>query len=106
MNGKALKDLRKKHGYTREELAQKIYVTASDIKNWEEGLELMPPSSGEVKGIAEAFGIDEDLLRERIEQDFEDDYDEVNGLRFVDFLDFGIKSFKYYRRKLKDNKNH
>ena len=48
MNGRKLKELRDKHGYSREKFAQLLYVTPSIIESWEEGWAIINPSSGEI----------------------------------------------------------
>lgn len=73
--GDRLKELREKHGYSRKELAEKLYVTEAFIQGWEEGWDIINPSSGEIAEMADAFGIDEEKLRFYLEQDEDEDYD-------------------------------
>ena len=48
MNGKTFKELREKHGYSRKEKANRLYVGESMVQSWEEGWSLINPSSGEI----------------------------------------------------------
>ena len=96
MNGKALRSLREKHGYTRRELADIICVGESVVKSWEEGWELVNPSSGEIEEMANAFDMEEEALREILEQDNEDDYEKQKS-SFVDYVDFAIRAFRRYK---------
>lgn len=96
MNGNELKKLREKHGYSRQFLAKKIDVTVAIIKSWEEGWNIINPSSGEIEGMSELFNIPENTLREIIDQNAENDY-ENQEIRFSDLIDAGVRALKHYK---------
>ena len=99
MRGERLFELRTKFGYTREELAESLYVTPSIIQSWEQGWAIINPSSGEIDEMAEVFEMTEEELREYLEQDEEDDYDNENSKKMLD--DCIEKSKKVVRNKNK-----
>ena len=95
MNGEKLKELREKYGYSREELAEDLYVTASIIQSWEEGWAIINPSSGEIGEMAELFHMAEESLREILDLSEDDDYDSpMKKLRFIDCVDSVINCVK------------
>lgn len=75
MNGKRLQKLREERGLTRKELAKPIYVTEWYIQSWEQGWYFQAPTSGEIEGMAEVLGMDEDGFRREIDHPEEDDDD-------------------------------
>ena len=88
MNGRKLKELRDKHGYSREKFAQLLYVTPSIIESWEEGWAIINPSSGEIDEMAQLFSMTEEMLRTVLNLDEEDDYDcPTNQTKFIDYVD-------------------
>jgi len=99
MNGEKIKELREKAGLTREALAKELYVTASIIQSWEEGWYNVPPSSGEIDEMATIFKIDEENLRELLDQDECEDYDAAPKWRFIDYIDYGIKVKKALKKR-------
>lgn len=58
MDGKKLQYLREKNHISRQELANKLYVTPYIIQSWEEGWAIINPSSGEIEELANAFSHD------------------------------------------------
>lgn len=91
MNGKTFKELREKHGYSRKEIANRLYVGESMVQSWEEGWSLINPSSGEIEELAEIFSMEEDQLRMLLEQDEDDDDDYDTPLTFIDVVDSGVR---------------
>ncbi len=104
MNGNALKELREKNGYSRSQLAEKLYVTASMIQSWEEGWAIINPSNGEIDEMADAFGMSEDELREVLDADPDDDYGENTKVSWLDYLDAGVRAINFCKDTIK-NKN-
>ena len=98
MRGDKIKELREKHGYSRKELADRLYVTAAEVQSWEEGWFITCPSSGEIEEMANAFEMDEDRLREIIDQDESDDSDENTNLRIIDYVDAGIRARRFIKK--------
>lgn len=94
MNSVALRNLRERYGYSRKALADKLYVTESIIQSWEEGWAIINPSSGEIEEMAGAFGMSEDDLRSYISADIDED----EGVRFIDFIDAGIRAIKFCKK--------
>lgn len=54
MSKSTIRDLRKKHGLTQQELADKAGVSISSIQGWEHGL--FEPKENSIRKIAEALG--------------------------------------------------
>ena len=100
MRGEKIQELREERGYSREYLADRLYITVAILQSWEEGWYLVPPSSGEIEEMSEAFGMDEDEFRELIDQDECDDYDDDEGLSFAGVLDTAVR----LRSVLKDRR--
>lgn len=104
MNGNALKTLREEHGYSRSELAEILYVTASMIQSWEEGWAIINPSKGEIREMAEAFNMSVDELREVLDADPDDDYGEDTKVTLLDYIDAGVRAYNFCMDNIK-NKN-
>ena len=65
--GKNINRLRKKQGYSQEELGEKIGVTRQTISKWE--LEQTSPSLNDLNKIAEFFSVKiDDLISEESEE--------------------------------------
>ena len=73
MNGETLKKLREELGYSKKTLAGMIYVTEYIIQSWEEDWALTDPSSSEIEGLAEAFNMPTDSIREMLDHNIDDD---------------------------------
>ena len=58
--GKIIKDLRKKRGFTQEELAERIGVTYQAVSKWENESEM--PDISQVVPLASIFGVSTDVL--------------------------------------------
>ena len=101
MDGKQLKDMREKHGYSRKDLAKIIYVTEHEVQSWEEGWGITEPSSGEIEGLAEAFNVSEEELCDMLSIDISDGYWEDKPIRFIDYIDSGIRLMKHIKSKRK-----
>ena len=101
MDGKALADIRKSHGYSRRELAIKIYVSESEIQSWEDGCGITEPSSGEIECLAETFDMSEEELCNVLSIDISDGYWEDKPIKFIDYVDSGIRLIKHIKRKRK-----
>ncbi len=98
MNGKRLKEIRENNNISREELAQKICSTEFFIRSWEENWYIEKPSSGEIEEMANAFNMTEDLLRSQIDMPEDEDSDK-NEIKFIDYIDAGIRAVKYIREE-------
>ena len=69
---KNLVDLRKKHGLTQNELAQKLNYSDNAVSRWERGE--LSPSVEVLQNISEVYGVEVDaLLRENITNEIEKD---------------------------------
>ena len=69
---KNLVDLRKKHGLTQNELAQKLNYSDNAVSRWERGE--LAPSVEVLQSISEVYGVEIDaLLRENITNEIEKD---------------------------------
>lgn len=98
MNGKKLKEIREIKKISRKQLAQKIYVTESIVRSWEEGWYIETPSSGEIEEMAELFNTSEEILRDII--DLPEEYDsENNTTSFVDYIDAGVRAIKHIKKQ-------
>ena len=62
--GNNLMELRKKNGYSQEDLANKLNVTRQTISKWE--LEQTSPNLKDLKNIADIFNISLDELTSNI----------------------------------------
>lgn len=101
MDGEKLKILRETKGYTRAELANKVFVSKAEVQSWEEGWYIKEPSSGEIECLAEAFNLSEDNLCSLLNIDIENGYSEDEPIRFIDFVDSGIRLVKHINGKIK-----
>lgn len=58
-----LKALRKKRGYSQQQMAQKLHLTQGAISQWENGLTV--PAADQLLSLAEVFGVSVDeILRD------------------------------------------
>ena len=55
-----LQELRKKHGLTQDELAEKVFVTRQAVSRWESGD--ATPSMDKLKALAKIYGVSLDWL--------------------------------------------
>lgn len=60
MLGERLRELRKMHGYSQEQMARKLHVTQGAVSQWENGLTV--PAADQLLAIAELYGITVDAL--------------------------------------------
>lgn len=60
MRGDRLKDLRIKHNYTQQELAEFLQTSSSQVKRWEN--DEVIPSSDALSKMATVFGVTSDYL--------------------------------------------
>lgn len=65
--GEKISDLRKKRGYTQQELADKIGVTNKAVSKWERGVNF--PDMGIIDDLAEALGTTSPELMEGTDED-------------------------------------
>ena len=98
MRGEVIRELREKHGYSRKELADKLYISASELQSWEEGWFIKGPSSGEIEEMADAFKMTEDSLRELINHSECDDADKNEEPRFIDYVDSAVRLGRFLKR--------
>lgn len=58
-----LKAIRKKRGYSQQQMAQKLHLTQGAISQWENGLTV--PAADQLLSLAEVFGVSVDeILRD------------------------------------------
>lgn len=55
-----LKALRKKRGYSQQQMAQKLHLTQGAISQWENGLTV--PAADQLLSLAEVFGVSVDEI--------------------------------------------
>ena len=60
MLGERIKDLRKKSGYSQQQLANKMHLTQGAISQWENNITV--PAADQLLSLAEVFGISVDEL--------------------------------------------
>ena len=91
MDGKKLKAIREKLGYSRKDIAHEALVTEYEVQSWEEGWYIKQPSSGEIESMAELFDMTEEELCTLLNIE---DYDESEP-RFIDYVDAGLRAIKH-----------
>lgn len=90
MRGDRIKNLRESHCLSRKEFANIICTTETIVQSWEQGWNIIPPSSGEIEAMADLFGLSEDQLLEALELDENQLYDNTPTVPF-DFIDDGVR---------------
>lgn len=95
MDGKKLKDIREKFGFSRKDIANAALVTEYEVQSWEEGWYIKQPSSGEIESMAEIFGMAEEELCVLLDIG---DYDESEP-SFIDYVDAGLRALNHIRKK-------
>lgn len=63
--GKRIREVRKKNKYTQEQLAEKLFLTAESVSNFENGKTMCMPEN--VAKICEIFGVTADYIYYGIE---------------------------------------
>lgn len=58
-----IRDLRKQHGYSQEQLARKLHLTQGAVSQWENGLTV--PAADQLAALADIFGISVDEIMGR-----------------------------------------
>lgn len=96
MDGKKLKAIREKLGYSRKDIAQVALVTEYEVQSWEEGWYIMQPSSGEIESMAELFDITEEELCTLLNIE---DYDKSEP-KFIDYIDVGLRAIKHMKNRI------
>lgn len=79
MLGERIKDLRKKSGYSQQQLANKMHLTQGAISQWENNITV--PAADQLLSLAEVFGIsvDELLGRESVSEQENIDTDSIRA---------------------------
>ena len=63
MLNEKIKNLRKQHGYSQQQIAVKLHVTQGAVSQWENGLTV--PAADQLSSLADIFRITVDELLER-----------------------------------------
>ncbi len=71
MLGERIRDLRKKFGYSQQQLANKMHLTQGAISQWENGITV--PAADQLSALADVFEITVDELLGRSAEQPQDD---------------------------------
>lgn len=67
MLGERIRTLRKRKGYSQEQLARKLHVTQGAVSQWEKNI--TTPAADQLKSLSEIFEITVDSLLDETEQE-------------------------------------
>ena len=98
--GKFIADLRKEHGFTQEQLGDKIGVTNKTISRWETGAYLPPADA--LLALSELFGvsINEILSGKRLSKEEYKEAAEENLRQTIEASSFSLKEkMDYFKKK-------
>ena len=110
LDGSAFQKLREAKGFSREKLAEIMYVTSSFIQSWEEGWYIIPPTWGEIDEMAMAYNMEIDDILEILGIEEDDLYDpDEESPDVFDYIS-SIKRAKHYvenliNKYLQDDRN-
>jgi transcriptional regulator with XRE-family HTH domain len=75
-----IRDLRKQHGYSQEQLARKLHLTQGAVSQWENGLTV--PAADQLAALADIFGISVDeIMGRKAETQEPETRDEASAIR-------------------------